>query len=85
MKNVSQKVRRSLRVLRSFIRAVKVKVGVTEVRLDIDPKTGSADSSDLEADWAEPLVAVGEAAADRKTAVVIVNDESPCHGLLIWR
>ena len=75
MKDVSQKVKRSLRVLRSFIGAVKVKVGDAEFGLDIDPETGSADSGDLEADLAELFVAVGEAAADRKTAVVIIIDE----------
>lgn len=75
MQNVSQKVKRSLRVLRSFIGAVKVKVGDAEFGLDIDPETGSADSGDLEADLAELFVAVAEAAADRDTAVAIIIDE----------
>lgn len=75
MQNVSQKVKRGLRVLRSFIGSVKVKVGDAEFGLDIDPETGSADSGDLEADLAELFVAVGEAAADRQTAVVIIIDE----------
>jgi AAA ATPase domain len=75
MQNVSQKVKRGLRVLRSFIGAVKVKVGDAEFGLDIDPETGSADSGDLEADLAELFVAVGEAAADRATAVAIIIDE----------
>ncbi len=75
MQNVSQKVKRGLRVLRSFIGAVKVKLGDAEFGLDIDPETGSADSGDLEADLAELFVAVGEAAADRGTAVAIIVDE----------
>ena len=75
MQNVSQKVKRGLRVLRSFIGAVKVKVGDAEFGLDIDPETGSADSGDLEADLAELFVAVGEAAADRGTAVAVIIDE----------
>lgn len=75
MQNVSQKVKRGLRVLRSFIGAVRVKVGDAEFGLDIDPETGSADSGDLEADLAELFVAVGEAAADRGTAVAIIIDE----------
>jgi hypothetical protein len=75
MQNVSQKVKRGLRVLRSFIGAIKVKVGDAEFGLDIDPETGSADSGDLEADLAELFVAVGEAAADRGTAVAIIIDE----------
>ncbi len=75
MQDVSQKVKRGLRVLRSFIGGVKVKVGDAEFGLDIDPETGSADSGDLEADLAELFVAVGEAAADRGTAVAIIVDE----------
>jgi hypothetical protein len=75
MKDVSQKVKRGLRVLRSFIGAVKVKVGDAEFGLDIDPETGTADSGDLEADLAEVFIAVGEAAADRGTAVAIIIDE----------
>ena len=75
MHNVSQKVKRGLRVLRSFIGAVKLKVGDTEFGLDIDPETGSADSGDLEADLGELFVAVGEAAADRGTGVAVIIDE----------
>ena len=75
MQNISQKVKRGLRVLRSFIGAVKVKMGDAEFGLDIGPETGSADSGDLEADLAELFVAVGEAAADRGTAVAIIVDE----------
>lgn len=75
MQNVSQKVKRGLRVLRSFMGAVKVKLGDAEFGLDIDPETGSADSGDLEADVAELFVAVGEAAADRGTAVAIIVDQ----------
>jgi len=75
MHNVSQKVKRGLRVLRSFIGAVKLKVGDAEFGLDIDPETGSADSGDLEADLGELFVAVGEAAADRGTGVAVIIDE----------
>jgi len=75
MQNVSQKVKRGLRVLRSFISTVKVKVGDAEFGLNIDSETGSADSGDLEADLAELFVAVGEAAAERGTAVAIIIDE----------
>lgn len=75
MQNLSQKVKRGLRVLRSFIGSVKVKVGDAEFGLDIDPETGCADSGDLEADLAELFVAVAEAAADRGTAVAIIIDE----------
>lgn len=75
MENVSHKVKRSLRVLRSFIGTLKLTVGGTEFGLEIDPETGAADSGDLEADLAELFVAVGEAAVDRKTSVAIIVDE----------
>jgi type II secretory pathway predicted ATPase ExeA len=75
MANVSEKVKRGLRVLRSFIGAIKLKTGDMELSLDIDPERGAADSGDLEADLAELFVALGEAALDRKTAVAIIVDE----------
>jgi hypothetical protein len=75
IEGVSAKVKRGLRVLRSFIGAVKVKAGDIEVGLDIDPERGSADSGDLEADLAELFVAIGEAAQDRGKAVAVIVDE----------
>ena len=75
MAGVSDKVKRSLRVLRSFVGAIKLKVGELEVGLDIDPEKGTADSGDLEADLAELFVALGEAAKDRSTAVALIVDE----------
>ncbi|KDR38693.1 AAA family ATPase [Caballeronia glathei] len=72
---ISEKAKRGLRVLRSFVNGLKVTVGEVELGLDIDPEAGTADSGDLEADLAELFVALGEAAADRKTAVAIIIDE----------
>lgn len=71
--NVSDKVKRGFRVLSSFMRGLKVKV--SEVEFSIDPELGTADSGDLEVDLGELLVAIGEAAADRGTAVAICVDE----------
>jgi hypothetical protein len=45
------------------------------VSLDIDTEQGSADSGDLEIDLPNLLVAVGEAADERKCAVAILIDE----------
>lgn len=73
--DVSDKVKRGLRVLRSFLGAVKLKVGELEIRLDMDPEKGTADSGDLEADLPELFIALGEAAADRKATVAIIIDE----------
>jgi AAA ATPase domain len=71
--NVSDKVKRGFRVLSSFIKGLKVKI--SEIELSIDPELGVGDSGDLEADLGELFVAIGEAAADRETAVAICVDE----------
>jgi hypothetical protein len=75
MEGLSNKVKRGLRVLRSFIGAVTVKLGDAEFGLDIDAEKGTADSGDLEADLAELFVVLGEAAQDRNRAVAIIVDE----------
>jgi hypothetical protein len=75
MAGLSDKVKRSLRVLRSFMGAMKVKLNDLEIGLDVDPERGTADSGDLEADLPELFVAVGEAALDRGSAVAITMDE----------
>jgi type II secretory pathway predicted ATPase ExeA len=72
---VSVKVKRGLRVLKSFIGGLRVKINEIEFGLDIDAERGAADSGDLEADLAEVFIALGEAAQDRKTAVAIILDE----------
>ncbi|HJV48141.1 MAG TPA: AAA family ATPase [Holophagaceae bacterium] len=73
MADLSQKVKRGLRVLKSFISTAKLKYG--ELELSIEPEVGSADSGDLESDLGTLLVAVGEAAADRETAIALCIDE----------
>jgi hypothetical protein len=75
MEGLSAKAKLALRVLRSFIGALRLKLGGVEIGLDIDPEKGLADSGDLETDLADLLAALGEAAADRKTAVAILIDE----------
>ncbi len=70
---LSQKVKRGLRVLKSFIASAKLKYG--ELELSIEPEVGAADSGDLESDLSTLLVAVGEAAADRRTAIALCIDE----------
>ena len=75
MEGVSQKVKRGLRVLSSFIGAIKVKLGEVELSVNVDAEKGTADSGDLEADLTQLLVAVGEAAKDRKMAVAVIVDE----------
>lgn len=75
--NISEKAKRALRIFKSFLNSMKMKMkmGELEFYLDIDPETGEADSGDLEVDLAALFVAIGEAAQDRKTAVAILIDE----------
>ena len=69
------KVKRGLRVLRSFLGALQVTYKDITVGLDVDPEKGSADSGDLEIDLPNLFVAVAEAAEDRKCAVAVLIDE----------
>lgn len=75
VKASGDKVRRGLGVLRSFIGAVKLKVGDVDIGLDIEPEHGSADSGDLEVDLPDLFVAVAEAAQERGEAVALLIDE----------
>lgn len=72
---MSEKVKRGLAVLRSFVSAFTVTVGDVSFGLGIEPEKGSADSGDLEIDLPNLFVAIGEAAEDRQIAVAILIDE----------
>lgn len=73
--SASRKVKRGLRVLKSFLSGIKLKVQDIEIGLDIDAEKGTADSGDLEVDLTQMFVALGEAAKDRETAIAIIIDE----------
>jgi len=73
MAGFSEKVKRGLRVLRSFVSTARVKSG--DLELSIEPEAGAADSGILESDLGALFVALGEAAADRGTAVALCIDE----------
>lgn len=75
MAGMGDKVRRGIRVLKSFISTIKVTYGDVEFGIDTDPEKGAADSGDLEADLPNLFTAVGEAAEERKAAVAILIDE----------
>lgn len=66
--------KRALRALAGF---AKLKVTYADVAfgLDLEPELGLADSGDLGTDLSELLEAVGTAARDRKTALVLFVDE----------
>ena len=75
MADFSEKVRRGLGVLKSFVSVIKVKVSEIEFGLDIEPERGTADSGDLEVDLSNLFTAVAEAAQDRNTAIALLIDE----------
>jgi len=68
------RVRRALSALAGFI-SLKVKYQDIELALDADPEKGLADSGDLDTDLGGLITAVGEAAAEQKTAIVLFLDE----------
>jgi len=70
-----EKVKRGLRVLRSFLGALKLTYGDVSIGLDIDPETGTADTGDIEIDLPNLFVSVGEAARERQTLVALLIDE----------
>jgi hypothetical protein len=72
---ISAKVKRGLRVLKSFVSNVKFTIGEVDFGIGIEPEKGAADSGDLESDLAQVFIALGEAAQDRDTAVAIIIDE----------
>ncbi|KTR81997.1 hypothetical protein GGR39_003295 [Novosphingobium fluoreni] len=74
MKQATAGVSRALKALAGFAK-LKVKYDDLEVALDFEPEPGLADSGDLDADLADLIVAVGEAAQERQSAVVLVIDE----------
>jgi hypothetical protein len=75
MAGAGDKVRRGIRVLRSFISTIKVAYGDFEFGIDTDPEQGAADSGDLEVDLPNLIAAVAEAAEERRTAVALLIDE----------
>ena len=72
---LKDKLKRSMQALAGFAKALKVKYGDVEVGIEFPPEPGLADSGDLEFDLADLFGAVGAAASERKTAVVLFLDE----------
>jgi hypothetical protein len=67
--------RRALSALAGFISRLKIKYQDIELAMDVPPEAGLADSGDLDNDLGDLIVTVGEAAAGRKTAIVLFIDE----------
>jgi hypothetical protein len=66
---------RAMRALASFASVLKVKYHDIEIGLDVKPEKGLADSGDLDTDLSQLLAAAGEAARERRTALVLFIDE----------
>ncbi len=66
---------RAMRALAGFVGALRVNYQDLEVRIDIDPEIGLADSSDLDTDLTDLLTTLGNAAHERETALVLFIDE----------
>ena len=73
--NAKEKARRGLRALKGFLGNINIKIGDFEVGLSVDPERGLADSGNLEFDLPDLIVAIGEAAKDGETPVVLLVDE----------
>ena len=71
---LSQAVKRALRVFKSFSITVGPD-GSLSAGVDVDAETGAADSGNLADDVTDLFVALGEAAKDRQTALVVAIDE----------
>jgi hypothetical protein len=69
---VSRAVKRALGILKSFTYTLP---DGTSVSLDVDAVAGSADSGVLSEDMSDLLTALGEAAHDRNSGVLIAIDE----------
>jgi hypothetical protein len=57
------KARRGLAVLKSFVGAIRIKVGKIDIGVDLEPGADTADSGDLEVDLPGLFTAVAEAAS----------------------
>lgn len=74
--SAGDKVKRGMRVFRSFVGGLKLRHGEFEIELgDVQAERGAADSGNLESDLGQLLLAVAEAAQEHATALVLCIDE----------
>ena len=66
-------LRRAVNVLRGFANAFKVKIG--DIEFSVEPAPSEGDSGNLEQDLPRLLMAVSEAAAERRSAVGLFIDD----------
>src|SRR5207245_7371624 len=65
MKAASEGAKRALRVLASFVGAMKLTYQDVELKMDVTPEPGVGDAARLDDGLAQLLVAVGEAATEK--------------------
>ena len=70
-----EKLGQAMTALAGFVGALKFKYADMELALDVEPQHGLADSGDLDTDLTDLIMTVGEAAAERGTAVALFADE----------
>lgn len=75
IENAKDKVRRGLRVMKSFLNGIRFSMDEIDIGMTIDPEAGTADSGDLESDLPELFTAIGDAAVASRIAVAIFIDE----------
>lgn len=75
VEGAKDKARRGIRVLRSFLNGVRLKVNDVDLGLSVEAEVGSADSGYLEADLPNLFVALGEAARAASRPVLLLIDE----------
>jgi hypothetical protein len=75
VERAKDQARRGLRVLRSFMSAVKITVNDVEYGMTIAPEAGTADSGDLETDLPELFLSLGEAAKASQRPIALLIDE----------
>ncbi len=73
MKGAGDKVRRGLIALRNFLGTISFSYG--DMGIGLEPVPGVADSGDIESDIPDLLIALAEAAQERKRLIVLLVDE----------
>ena len=74
--SAGDKVKRGMRVFRSFVGGIKLRHGEFEFEFaGVEPEAGAADSGNLESDLGQLLLSVAEAAQERSTGLILCVDE----------
>ena len=74
-RQIEQAVSKAFRILRGFVSSVKISYADVELSIEGETEPGTADSGDIEGDIPVLMVAIGEAARARNTAVALIIDE----------